>query len=71
VVGNQGSPDFLSDSVALANFMPLSLRKAAHVAVGECRVVGNQGSPGFPVGLCGVGELHAAFFTESRTRGRG
>jgi hypothetical protein len=26
--------------------------------------------PGFPVELGGVGELHAAFFTESRTRGR-
>ena len=26
--------------------------------------------PGFPVGLGGVGELHAAFFTENRTRGR-
>ena len=25
--------------------------------------------PGFPVELGGVGELHAAFFTESRTRG--
>ena len=26
--------------------------------------------PGFPVELGGAGELHAAFFTESRTRGR-
>ena len=26
--------------------------------------------PGFPVELGGVGELHAAFLTESRTRGR-
>jgi hypothetical protein len=26
--------------------------------------------PGFPVELGGVGELHAAFHTESRTRGR-
>jgi len=26
-------------------------------------------APGFPVELGGVGELHAAFFTESRTRG--
>jgi hypothetical protein len=26
--------------------------------------------PGFPVEFGGVGELHAAFFTESRTRGR-
>jgi len=25
--------------------------------------------PGFPVEVGGVGELHAAFFTESRTRG--
>jgi len=28
-------------------------------------------SPGFPVELVGVGELHAAFLTESRTRSRG
>ena len=27
-------------------------------------------SPGFPVGVVGVGQLHAAFSTESRTRGR-
>jgi hypothetical protein len=27
-------------------------------------------SPGFPVETGGVGELHAAFLTESRTRGR-
>jgi hypothetical protein len=27
--------------------------------------------PGFPVELVGVGEVHAAFLTESRTRGRG
>jgi hypothetical protein len=26
--------------------------------------------PGFPVDIDGVGELHAAFLTESRTRGR-
>ena len=26
--------------------------------------------PGFPVEVSGVGELHAAFLTESRTRGR-
>jgi hypothetical protein len=30
---------------ALANFMRLSLRKAAHVVVGECRV-GNPGTLG-------------------------
>jgi hypothetical protein len=30
--------DFLSRVVALANFMRLSLLKAAHVAAGECRV---------------------------------
>ncbi len=28
-------------------------------------------SPGFPVELGGVGELHAAFLTESRTRSHG
>jgi hypothetical protein len=27
------------------------------------------GYPGFPVGIGGVGELHAAFLNESRTRG--
>jgi hypothetical protein len=27
-------------------------------------------SPAFPVQVSGVGELHPAFFTESRTRGR-
>ena len=31
---------------------------------------GAPGSPGFPVELVGVGELHAAFLTESRTRNR-
>ena len=34
------TPDFLSNLVALANFMRLSLLKAARVAVGECRVAG-------------------------------
>jgi hypothetical protein len=33
-------PDFMSNLVALATFLRLSLRKAAHVAMGECRVVG-------------------------------
>jgi hypothetical protein len=28
------------------------------------------GFPGFPVEIVGVGGLHAAFLTESRTRGR-
>jgi hypothetical protein len=41
-------PDFLSNSLALANFMRLSLLKVAHVVVGECRVTGNPGS-GEPV----------------------
>jgi hypothetical protein len=35
------TPDFLSNLVALTNFMRLFLLKAAHVAVGECRVAGN------------------------------
>jgi hypothetical protein len=30
--------------VALANFMRLSLTKAAHVDVGECSVAGNPGA---------------------------
>ena len=35
------SPDFLSGLVALVNFMRLSLKKAAYVAVDESSVVGN------------------------------
>jgi len=38
------TPDFLLRLVALANFMRLSLTKAAPVDVGECRVAGNPGS---------------------------
>src|ERR1700733_13584554 len=38
-------PDFLWSLVALANLMRLSLLKAAHAAVGECRVAGNRGRP--------------------------
>jgi hypothetical protein len=38
------TPDFLSNLVALANFMRLSLPKAAHVATGQCRVAGNPGT---------------------------
>jgi hypothetical protein len=30
--------------VALANFMRLSLLKAAHAGVGECHVAGNPGT---------------------------
>jgi hypothetical protein len=37
-------PDFLSNFLALANFMRLSLLKAAHVAAGECSVAGNPGA---------------------------
>jgi hypothetical protein len=36
-------PDFLSNIVALANFTRLSLLKAVHAALGECRVAGNPG----------------------------
>jgi hypothetical protein len=38
------TPDFLLRLVALANFMRLSLLKAAHVGVGECNVTGNPGA---------------------------
>jgi hypothetical protein len=38
------TPDFLLRLVVLANFMRLSLLKAAHVAAGECRVAGNPGT---------------------------
>ena len=37
-------PDFLWRLVVLTNFMRLSLLRAAHVAVGECRAAGNPGS---------------------------
>ena len=40
-------PDFLWRLLALADFMRLSLLKAAHVVVGECRVAGNPGRPPF------------------------
>jgi hypothetical protein len=38
------TPDFLSRLKALANVMRLSLLKAAHAGVGECRVAGNPGT---------------------------
>src|ERR1700739_2730800 len=37
---------------------------------GRLRKSGRWAFPGFPVDLVGVGELHAAFLNESRTRGR-
>jgi len=39
------TPDFLSNSVALADFMRLSLPKAAQVGVGEGSTTGNPGTP--------------------------
>jgi hypothetical protein len=41
---HSATPNFLSNLVALANFMPLSLLKAAHAGVGEDSVAGNPGS---------------------------
>jgi hypothetical protein len=41
-----------------------SAREAGKETAGPLRY------PGFPVEVGGVGELHAAFLTESRTRGR-
>jgi len=38
------TPDFLLILAALANFMRLSLTKAAHVDVGECCVAENPGT---------------------------
>jgi hypothetical protein len=38
------TPDFLSRLVALANFMRLSILKAAHAGVAECSVTGNPGA---------------------------
>ena len=43
----RASPEFLSSLVALANLMRLSLLKAAHVDVSDCRVAGNPGRPSF------------------------
>ena len=44
-----------------------SQEMSSHIGLGkgDC-----WASPGFPVDLVGVGELHAAFLIESRTRGR-
>jgi hypothetical protein len=41
---HSATPDSLSTLVALANFMRLSLLKAAHAGVGEWRVTGNPGA---------------------------
>jgi hypothetical protein len=49
--------------------MRLSLMKAAHVVV-SIAAYRKSGFPEFPVVLVGVGEVHAAFLDESRTRGR-
>ena len=46
VVFGPRTPDFLSRLVALANFMRLSLMKAAHAAVGWRRVTGNPDTLG-------------------------
>jgi hypothetical protein len=40
-IPRSATPDFLLILVALANFMRLSLMKAAHVDLGECSVAGN------------------------------
>jgi hypothetical protein len=46
-------PDFLPGFMAVANFMRLSVKKAAHVGIGECRVAGNPARHplGWPVNL--------------------
>jgi hypothetical protein len=38
-------PDFLLGWMGVAEFMRLSVKKAAHVGIGECRVAGNPGAP--------------------------
>jgi hypothetical protein len=40
------APDFLSKTVASVDFMRLSLRRAAYVAAGRAREVGNPGTLG-------------------------
>ena len=64
------TPYFLLVLVASANFMRLSLLKAAHavVSVSRGRKIRVR-YPVFPVELGGVGALHAAFLNESSTRG--
>jgi hypothetical protein len=42
--GPYAAPDFLSSLVALANFMRLSLLKAAYAGVGECSETGKSGT---------------------------
>jgi hypothetical protein len=72
-------PDFLSRLVALANFMRLFLKSSTGFADprGMKRVllqVRRHGrslrSPGFPVKIGGLGELHAVPARRDRTRGR-
>jgi hypothetical protein len=45
--GSRLPPDFLLRLVALAKLKRLSLLKAAHAGVGECRVTGSPGSRRF------------------------
>ena len=50
----------------------MTRREAGALSMGRRLVRSNcrsLGSPGFPVELGGVGELHAPFLTERRTRG--
>jgi hypothetical protein len=63
------TPDFLSNLVALANFMRLSLPKAADVAAGQCRVAGKPGGASVGMtkwkavaylGVCGSGWTESA-----------
>jgi hypothetical protein len=47
-------PDFLLSLMGVADFMRLSVKKAAHVGIGECGVAGNPGARhplGWPVNL--------------------
>jgi hypothetical protein len=61
-------PDFLSDLVASANFVRLSLKKAAYVAVDESSIVGN---PEFARDDKGrVGASMGIWLVDERVRGK-
>jgi hypothetical protein len=61
--------DFLSGLVASVNFMRLSLKKAAYVAVYESREVGNPGSLPRHAGAGGMTKWRAVTFIRGRQIG--
>jgi hypothetical protein len=51
----------------LKTTFPMLFTTGFHLLTGKDK---GRATPGFPVEFGGVGEPHAAFLTESRTRGR-